>query len=115
MNEQCIEHHKREFPIVIMCNILGVSESGLYAWRKRPACKRKREDAPLTEEIRQVCVTHRGSYGSPRIHRERKDQGRRTSRKQVARLMRAVDMSARRRNTSHPAAPNVYRPLSSNR
>jgi transposase InsO family protein len=116
MKYQFIEQYKHEFPIVVMCKILGVSESGLYAWRKRPTCQRKREDAQLAQEIRQVFVTHRGRYGSPRIHMELKDQGRSISRKRVARLMRETDMSARRkkrrvlttrRDTSHPVAPNV--------
>ena len=47
-----IEQHKQEFPVVVMCQVLDVSESGFYAWRKRPPCQRQREDAQLTEEIR---------------------------------------------------------------
>ncbi|HEX6557402.1 MAG TPA: IS3 family transposase [Ktedonobacteraceae bacterium] len=70
MKYQFIEQHQQEFPVVVMCNVLGVWESGFYAWRKRPACRRTREDAQLTQEIRQVYTTHRGRYGSPRIHRE---------------------------------------------
>lgn len=116
MKYQFIEQHKQEFPSVVMCNVLGVSESGFYAWRKRPASQRQREDARLREEIRQVFVTHRGRYGSPRIQRELKDQGRSLSRKRVARLMREADISAKRkprralttrRDLSHPVAPNV--------
>ena len=95
MKYQFIEQHKQEFPVVVMCNVLGVSESGFYAWRKRPACWRKREDAQLTQESRQVYATHRGRYGSPRIHRELQDQGRSTSRKRVARLMREAELSAK--------------------
>lgn len=113
---QFIEQHKHEFPVVVMCQVLGVSESGFYAWRKRPACRRRQEDAQLTNEIRQVFVAHRGRYGSPRIQSELKDQGRRIARKRVARLMREADMSARRkrrrvlttkRDATHPVAPNV--------
>lgn len=116
MNYQFIEHHKREFPIVLMCNVLGVSESGFYAWRKRPTCQRQREDARLTEEIRQVFAGHQGRYGSPRIHRDLQDQGRSTSRNRVARLMREADVGARRkqrrvtttrRDLSHAMAPTV--------
>jgi putative transposase len=116
MKYQFIEQHKHEFPIVVMCKILGVSESGFYAWRKRPTCQCKQENAQLTQEIRQVFVMHRGRYGSPRIHIELKDQGRRISRKRVARLMREADMSAKRkqrrvlttkRDVSHSVAPNV--------
>jgi transposase InsO family protein len=116
MKYQFIEKNKQEFPVVVMCRVLGVSESGFYAWRKRPTCQRQREDAQLTQEIRQVFIMHRGRYGSPRIHIELKDQGRRIARKRVARLMREADMSAKRkqrrtlttrRDASHPVAPNV--------
>ena len=116
MKYQFIEQHKHEFPVVVMCQVLDVSESGFYAWRKRPACQHTREDAQLTQEIRQVYATHRGRYGSPRVHRELKDQGYRTSRKRVARLMREADISVVRkrrrvlttkRDTTHPVASNV--------
>ncbi len=89
---------------------------GFYAWRKRPVCRRRREDAQLTGEIRQVFVTPRGRYGSPRIQTELKDHGRRLSRKRVARLMSEADLFARRkrrrvlttkRDATHPVAPNV--------
>lgn len=60
MNYQFVEQHKHEFPIVVMCHVLGISESGFYAWRKRCACQRQREDAQLTRKIRQVFVTHHG-------------------------------------------------------
>lgn len=116
MKYQFIEQNKQEFPLVVMCRVFGISESGYYAWRKRPTCERKREDAQLTQEIRQVFVTHRGKYGSPRIHVELRDRGRSISRKRVARLMREAEISAKRkqrrlvttkRDTSHPVVPNI--------
>jgi len=116
MKYEFIEKYKHEFSIVLICNVLGVSESGFYAWRKRPTCQRKREDAQLTQEIRQVYLTHRGRYGSPRIHVELKDQGQCIARKRVARLMREVGLCAKgkrhrvvttRRDASHPVASNV--------
>lgn len=99
-----------------MCRVLEVSESGFYAWRKRPTCQHKREDAQLTAQIRQVFRSHRERYGSPRIHAELKDQGVKCSRKRVARLMREAAMGAKRkrrrvvttrREASHPVAPNL--------
>ena len=116
MKYQFIEQHKQEFPIIVMCRVLGVSESGFYAWRKRPTCQRQREDAQLTEEIRQEFHAHRGRYGSPRLHAELRDQGRRISRKRVARLMREAELCAKRKrrrvlttrqDTTHPVAPNT--------
>lgn len=102
--------------MVVMCQVLAVSESGYSAWLKRPTCQRKREDADLQKEIEQIFTTHQGRYGSPRIYRELRDQGRSISRKRIARLMREAELSARRkrrrvlttrRDVSHPVAPNV--------
>jgi len=118
MKYQLIEQYKQEFPIVVMCRVLEVSESGYYAWRKRPPCQRKREDARLTSPMRQEFVTHQGRYGSPRLHAELKDQGFLCSRKRVARLMREAGMSAKRkgrrvvttrRDASHPVAQSALR------
>src|SRR5258708_40067886 len=94
MRYQFIEQHKHEFPIVTMCQVLGVSESGFYAWRKRPACQRQREDAQLTQEIRHVFLTHRGRYGSPRIYRELLKHGRRLPRQRAATLTGDADTRA---------------------
>ncbi len=116
MKYQFIEQHKQEFPVVVICRVLEVSESGYYAWRKRSTCRRKQEDAHLTQEIRQVFETHQGRYGSPRILRELRDEGVTCSRKRIARLMRQEDLSARRkrrrvlttkRDRTHPVAPNI--------
>ncbi len=116
MKYQFIEQHKQEFPIVVMCHVLEVSESGFYAWRKRPVCQRKREDAQLSSHIRQIFVSHREVYGSPRIHAQLADQGYRCSRKRIARLMRENGITASRKrrrvvttNSRHenPVAPNL--------
>jgi transposase InsO family protein len=117
MTYQFIEQHKQEFPVVVMCQVLDVSESGFYAWRKRATCQRKREDAHLTEEIRQEFHAHHGRYGSPRLHAKLHDQGRSISRKRVARLMREARLCAKRnrrrglttrQDPTHPVAPNTF-------
>jgi putative transposase len=60
MSYHFIEQHRQEFPVVVMCRVREVSESGYYAWRKRPPCQRCREDAQLTQEIHQVVDQHQG-------------------------------------------------------
>jgi putative transposase len=38
-------------PVSLMCELLGVSESGYWAWVKRPPSDRELSDAWLTERI----------------------------------------------------------------
>ena len=73
MKYQFIEQYKQEFPVVVMCRMLGVSESGYYAWCKHPQSRRKQEDAHLSTQIEHLFVSRRGVYGSPRIHADLKD------------------------------------------
>ena len=78
--------------IATLCRVLEVSPSGYYAWHRRPASPRARENAALTAEIEAIHIHSRGTYGAPRIHAELVARGRRVSRKRVARLMRAAQL-----------------------
>ncbi len=85
------------YPVALMCRVLQVSRSGYYAWRKRPAAERRRQDQRLTLEVAAIHAGSRGRYGSPRVHAELHQRGQRIARKRVARLMRAAGLRARER------------------
>ncbi len=70
-----------------MCELLGVSPSGYYAWVKRRPSRRSHTDAVLITRIRTAHDASRGTYGAPRVHAELAAQGIRIGRKRVARLM----------------------------
>jgi putative transposase len=70
-----------------MCELLGVSSSGYYAWVKRGPSRRAVSDAALIAEIRAAHAASRGTYGAPRVHAELTAKGIRVGRKRVARLM----------------------------
>jgi putative transposase len=93
-----MEDCREEYPISVLCDTLGVSLSGYYAWRNRPMSQHQREDNQLAEHIHAVYHACRQVYGSPRIHAELQAQGIISSRKRVARLMRERGLSARRRH-----------------
>jgi transposase InsO family protein len=111
-----IQAEKAHFPVEVLCQHLGVSRSGFYAWSQRPESARQQADRALAAEVAQVHRDSRGTYGSPRVHAELRARGRRVSRKRVARLMGQQHLAARRRrrwvrttDSSHglPVAANV--------
>jgi putative transposase len=99
-----IDAERVNYPVAMLCRMLGVSKSGYYAWRSRPPSKRSREDYALTEKIREVHHRSRETYGSPRVHAELRALGMRCGRRRVARLMRVAGlrgcMRSRKRRTT---------------
>jgi hypothetical protein len=61
-------NHAANYPIQIMCEVLGVSRSGYYAWSSRRESARAIEDRAVAAEIRTAHEASRGRYGSPRVH-----------------------------------------------
>ena len=101
-----------EFPISTMCDVLGVSTSGYYAWMHRGPSARDRRDEELTEMIEQIHEESYGTYGSPRVHAELKADGERVGKKRVARLMRVAGLRgvSRRRYTTTTIRDDRARP-----
>ena len=62
-----IEAEKANFSIKFMCDRLGVTRQGFYAWRTRPPCERRVHDAGYTAVIKRIHRESRGTYGAPRI------------------------------------------------
>jgi putative transposase len=87
-----IDAEKAYYPISLLCRILKVSRSGYYGWKDRSPSKRDRENAALTEKIREIHNRSRRIYGYPRVHAELRALGVRCSRKRVARLMRKAGL-----------------------
>jgi putative transposase len=83
-----VDAERARFPVSLLCRMVGVSKSGYYAWKVRPPSKRIRDDAALTEKIREVHERSRRTYGYPRVHAELRALGVRCGRRRVARLMR---------------------------
>ena len=72
-----------------MCRVLGVSESGFHAWRKRPPSRRAQRDTEIRVAIRAAHARSDATYGAPRLLEDLRDAGYRVGQKRVARLLRA--------------------------
>jgi putative transposase len=90
--------------------------SGYYDWHKRKPSAHEREDGELATQIHRIFHEHRQVYGSPRVHAELRAQGVRCSKQRVARLMREMELAAKRRRhqpvgtirtKGAPVAPNL--------
>jgi len=77
------------------CELLKVSRAAYYQARQGQPSRRARQDAELAREVRAVHEESKGRYGAPRVHAQLCAQGRRHSRKRVARLMRAEGLRGR--------------------
>ena len=61
-----IDRAKAEFPIHRLCRVLGVSQSGYFAWKGRPACRRQRDDMVLLAHVPSgLCSVERHLWQPP--------------------------------------------------
>jgi len=86
--------HRREFRLTTMCRVLRVHRSGFYAWMKTPQSRRAIEDERIVRKIRTSYQASDGVYGSPRVHRDLREDGERCGEHKVARLMRVNGIRA---------------------
>jgi transposase InsO family protein len=110
-----IEGHKDLWPVSVMCDTLGVSASGFYAWLKRPPSQQQTRRDSLLVEIRAVHAEVKQRYGSPRIHAELEDRGVECCVNTVAKLMRDNDLRAKTaRKFKNTTDSNHTRPVADN-
>jgi putative transposase len=94
MKFQLIDKAKGEFPVHRLCGVLGVSQSGYFAWKDRPGSRRQRDDIVLLAHVRSAFALSNGTYGSPRMTRELQDNGFAAGRRRTARLMHENGLKA---------------------
>ena len=116
MRFRFIAEHSDAFEVAAMCETFGVSRSGYYAWKNRPASNTEQQAESLTIEIEDIHVKRKQVYGSPRVHQELLDRGHSCCVNTVAKLMRLAGVRARTKrkfkattNSNHhfPVAANV--------
>ncbi len=115
-----IDKHRQEYSSVMMCELLGVSRSGLGAARVRGPSRRSLDDQALVQQIGASQRLHRGRYGRRRMTPEISElRGRRVNEKRVARIMREHGLQSHKRRRrfvvttdskhAYPVAPNVLK------
>ncbi len=116
MRYRFIDTHKKTWPIRLMCQVMNVSSSGYYEWRRRPESAQELSNRKLDEEIREVYGEHKQRYGVPRVTEELKERGFKCSENRVARRMQKLGLTGiqakkfkRTTDSNHdkPVAPDL--------
>ena len=117
MRFEFIAKHRGAWRVRDLCEALGVSRGGFYAWLRRPASARGWENRRLLAQVRISFEESDRTYGSPRVWRDLRAWGFTCGRHRVARLMRAAGLQGRRRRRrlpqdrgarpASPVAPNL--------
>jgi len=104
------------FSVIRLCQVMDVSQSAYYDWRKRPLSPRRQEDVRLTDKIKYSHAQSRENYGARRIRADLLGDGESISRTRVRRLMKQEHLEAKffrkfkattNSNHHHPVAPNL--------
>jgi putative transposase len=116
MKYQFIQQHHKQWPIRLMCRVLGVCPSAYYAWTKRPPSPSQQRRQALNAEIQAIHQEVEARYGSPRMVKELRARGQPCCVNTVAKLMRQQGIRAKTTkkfrhttdsNHAHPVAANL--------
>jgi hypothetical protein len=109
MTFQLIDRERAHHAVSRLCSVLNVTRQGYWAWKQRPASRRRLEDERLKLRILEAWDKSNRTYGAPRLHAElRLGDGVRLGKKRVARLMRELEIQgvSRRRGRVRTTSPD---------
>jgi putative transposase len=103
MSFRLIEAERAQHAVSRLCQVLGVTRAGYYAWKSRPPSPRALADSKLRVLVSRIFTDSRETYGAPRIQAELADEhGLRVSCKRIARLMRELGIAGVSRRRKGP-------------
>ena len=91
-----------EYPIIELCQALGLSRSGYYQWLNRPESSRAKANRQVLDKITVLHEENRRCYGSPRMTQTLRHQGLMIGKNRVARLMREHGIRAKGKRAFRP-------------
>jgi putative transposase len=109
-----VAKHRGAWPVNLLCEALGVSRSGFYAWLVRPPSRRSQADEVLGAQVRQSFVGSDRTYGARRVWHDVLAQGQSCGLHRIERLMRLQGLRARPRRRSLPKDQGVRSAIADN-
>jgi putative transposase len=97
-----IVKHRGIWPAGWLCEALGVSRGGFYAWLTRPRSQRSRSDEEISAKVRASFLGSDRTYGARRVWRDLAAEGVSCGLHRIERLMRLQALKARPRRRRLP-------------
>jgi putative transposase len=97
-----VAKHRGAWPVLMMCEALGVSRSGFYAWLSRPRSQHDLDDNVLGSQVRHSFMGSDRTYGARRMWHDVLAFGHRCGLHRIERLMRSQALRARPRRRGLP-------------
>jgi putative transposase len=98
-----IAKHRGIWPLAWMCDALGVSRSGFFAWLTRLRSARAQSDEVIGAKVRESFLRSDRTYGARRVWRDVLEDGVSCGLHRIERLMRIQALKARPRRRRLPA------------
>ena len=117
MRHPFIRQQSKAYPITVLCRVMRVCRSCFYEYLKR--CKTSKRDLrqeELESRIKAIFLASGKTYGSRRISRDLRNEGRQIGRYRARSLMKKLGLTVRRKkryivttdsNHSYQVAPNL--------
>ena len=102
-----IATHRGIWPTEWLCEALGVSRAGFYAWRTRAPSARARANDQLLTRVRASFLASDRTYGARRVWHDLLVDGVSCGRHRIERLMRQAALRARLRRQRMPLDTGV--------
>jgi putative transposase len=98
-----VAKHRGAWPVLLMCEALGVSRTGFYAWLSRPRSLRSLSDEVIGAQVHHSFIASDRTYGARRVWHDVLALGHCCGLHRIERLMRMQALRARPRRRGLPA------------
>lgn len=98
-----VAKHRGAWPVLLMCEALGVSRTGFYAWLSRPRSLRSLSDEVIGAQVHHSFIASDRTYGARRVWHDVLALGHCCGLHRIERLMRMQALRARPRRRGPPA------------
>jgi len=111
-----IRHQAKDFPVKVLCRMLGVQRSAYYDWIARPGKVIAPEELALRRRMKELFTASRGSLGSRMMKQNLRQEGFEIGRDKTRRLMKSLKLKVKQKrkykvttdsNHTLPVADNV--------